>query len=208
MELVEADCLCPSPGVVDYAVEVIRSGGLVVAPTDTVYGILADPLNSDAVRRVYKVKRRSSDKPLPILLGESHHALLLVDPSHVFWRLALAFWPGPLTIVEEARPGVPRHLEEWGKIGVRLPNCPLVREIARRTGGLLVGTSANKSGMTPPTTAYEAHAQLGDKIDLYIDGGPSLRRVSSTVVEIVDGRVELLREGAIPYEKILRVLRE
>jgi len=206
MKIVEAECMCPTHDIVDYATDIIKNGGLVVAPTDTVYGLLGDPLNEDTVKKIYKVKNRSPDKPFPILLGETHHALLLVKPSQAFWKLALEFWPGPLTIVEKPVEKLPDHLEKWGNIGVRLPNCPLVREIARRVGGLLIGTSANKSGMKPPTTAYEAQAQLGNHIDLYIDGGPSLKEEASTVIDIASGDPQILRPGAIPPEKIIRVL--
>ncbi len=208
LKIVEADCMCPSREVVDYAVDIVKDGGIIVAPTDTVYGIIADPLNKKAVEKVFKVKKRSSDKPLPILLGESHHAFLLVKPTQRFWKLALKFWPGPLTIVEKPVEGLPKHLAVWGNIGVRLPHCPLIREIARRVGGLLIGTSANKSGMAPPTTAYEAHAQLGNSIDLYIDGGPSLTREPSTVVDVTGREPVVLREGMIRIERILMVLRE
>ncbi len=204
--VLEADCRCPSPEAVEEAARIIRAGGLVVAPTDTVYGILADPLNWEAVERVYRVKSRPPGKPLPILLGESHHALLLVEPGPAFWRLALAFWPGGLTIVAPPREGVPRHIAAWEGVGVRLPDCPLVREIARRTGGLLVGTSANKSGMRPPVTVYDAHAQLGDLVDLYLDGGPSGKGTPSTVVD-VRGEPVLVREGAVPWEAVEPVLR-
>ena len=200
--------MCPTSDIIDYAVEVIRSGGIIVAPTDTVYGIIADPYNEEAVNKVFQVKKRSRDKPLPILLGESHHAFHIVRPSERFWKLAIRFWPGPLTIVEKPVERVPQHLAVWGNLGVRLPHCPFIREVARRIGGLLIGTSANKSGMIPPTTAYEAHAQLGNSIDLYIDGGPSLRSAPSTVVDVTGEEPLILRDGAIPGEKIIRVLQE
>jgi len=204
-EVLEADCRCPQEEVVERAAEVIRRGGLVVAPTDTVYGILADPFNPDAVGRVYRVKGRDPGKPLPLLLAESHHALHVVRASENFWRLALRFWPGPLTIVEEPGEGVPPHLAEWGMIGVRLPDCPLVREIARRVGGVVVGTSANKSGREAPATVYDASAQLGDSIDLYIDGGPTIHKKSSTVV-VLGEKPQILREGALPGAEVLSLL--
>ncbi len=206
MKIVEGDCFCPSPKLVDDASKIVASGGLVVAPTDTLYGIIADPFNEKAYRRVYKVKGRSFGKPLPLLLGESHHATILVQVDSLFWRLARAFWPGPLTIVAPAAPGVPDYLAPEGKVGVRLPDCPLVRLIARRVGGAVTGTSANKSGRENPVTVYNASEQLGDAVDLYIDGGPTLLGKPSTVVEIVEGKVEVLREGAIPASRIKEVL--
>ena len=204
-DVVEVDCRCPRREAVELAANVIKRGGLVVAPTDTVYGILADPFNPEAVTRVYRVKGRDPGKPLPLLLGESHHALRVVTPSDAFWRLAERFWPGPLTIVEEPATGLPSHLASWGRIGVRLPDCPLVREIARLVGGVLVGTSANKSGRESPSTVYDAGAQLGNNVDLYLDGGPTLYKKSSTVVVLGEQPV-VLREGALPSEEVLRVI--
>ena len=203
--VVEVDCWCPirHMDIIKEAADIIKSGGLVVAPTDTLYGILADPFNPEAVERVYRVKGRPRGKPLPLLLAESHHALKVVEPGEAFWRLANEHWPGPLTIIEKAREGLPKHLAAWGPIGVRLPNCPITREIARRVGGVVVGTSANKSGRESPNTVYIAYTQLGDSVDLYIDGGPSPLGRPSTVVSAREGRIEVVREGALPAGKIL-----
>lgn len=207
MKLVEANCLCPETSVLEEARRVLSRGGLVVAPTDTLYGILAPALDEEAVARVFRVKGRGPDKPLPLLLAESHHALLVAEPDERFWALALRFWPGPLTIVVRARPGVPRSLAPRGYVGVRLPNCPLAREIARIAGGVVTGTSANKTGREPPRTVYDASAQLGDAVDLYIDGGPVMIGKPSTVVLLGEEGVEVLREGAIPGERVLEALR-
>lgn len=208
LKMVEANCYCPSTDVVDLAVDALKENGVIVAPTDTVYGLLADPFNPKAVERVYRVKRRDPGKPLPLLLGETHHALLLVEPSPIFWRLAMAFWPGPLTIVEKPSPNLPSHLKPWGNIGVRLPKCPLVREIARRMRGVLIGTSANKSGHAPPRTAYDASVQLGDVVDLYIDAGPTPLGAPSTVVDIAMGKPVVLREGPVSAGEVMRVIGE
>lgn len=206
MEMVEANCYCPTNDVVELAVDTLRNAGLVVAPTDTVYGLLADPFNEEALERLYRVKGRDPGKPVPLLLGESHQALLLVEPSPQFWKLALAFWPGPLTIVEKPRENLPGRLGEWRGVGVRLPKCPLVREIARRLGGIVVGTSANKSGRAPPRTAYDAHIELGDSVDLYIDGGPTPTGKPSTVVDLTGEEPVVLREGGIKASEVIRLL--
>ena len=206
--ILEADCTCPDEKIVREAATVIKKGGLVVAATDTLYGILADPFNPSAVARVYDAKGRPPHKPLPLLLGESHHALLLVRPPRVFWKLAIKFWPGPLTIVAPASPNAPSHLREWERIGVRLPDAPLVRRIALRVGGVLTGTSANKSSRESPRTVFESSSQLGDLVDLYIDCGPTLIGSPSTVVDVSEEKPILFREGAIPWEKIEVVLRE
>ncbi len=206
MRVVEADCMCPPRDVVEEAAGVIARGGVVVAPTDTVYGILADPFNRDAYNRVFRVKGRSPGKPLPILLSESHDATRLVVTDDRFWALARKFWPGPLTIVAPARDGVPEYLAPEGMVGVRLPDCPLTRAIARLAGGVVTGTSANKSGRTPPVTVYDASSQLGESVDLYIDGGPAPRGVPSTVVVLREDSVEVLREGAVGEREVLSAL--
>ncbi len=197
VEIVEADCHCEDPRIIERAASILKRGGLVVVGTDTLYGLIADPFSREAVLKVYKVKKRPTDKPLPLLLGEAHHALLLVETSPLFWDLALRYWPGALTIIAPASPRAPEHLRVWRRIGVRLPDAPLVRAIARRLGGAVVGTSANKSGRTPPVTVYESISQLGEQVDLYIDCGPARIGEASTVVDVSEGRVTIYREGPV-----------
>ncbi len=201
--IVEGDCYCINLELARRAAGIIRQGGVVVAPTDTLYGLIADPFNPVAVSKVYRIKKRPYGKPLPLLIAESHHAYKVVSPSPRFWELALRHWPGPLTIVEEPAPGLPDHLAAWGPIGIRLPDCPLLRYIARLVGGVVIGTSANLSGRDPPVTVYEAYSQLGDQVDLYIDAGPTRIGEPSTVVSIVDGVLEIYREGAIRESELL-----
>ncbi|MEB3780445.1 MAG: threonylcarbamoyl-AMP synthase [Desulfurococcales archaeon] len=200
---VETDYSCPSIDVINTAVEIIKKGGLVVIPTETVYGIAGDAFNKDAVYRVYQVKERALDRPIPLLLGESHHALKLVEVNELFWRLAARHWPGPLTIVAKPSPEAPDHLKQWGSIGVRLPDCEICRAIARRVGGVITGTSANLSGSPPPKTAVEAMSMLGGSVELYIDSGPAIFGVPSTVVDITSGKPVIIREGAIKASDLL-----
>lgn len=195
--VITVDPTCPSMDTVREAAKVLREGGLVVLPTDTVYGLAADPFNEDAVKRVYQVKERSQTKPLPILLAEAHHALKLVKPTDTFWSLALRHWPGALTLVADPRDDLPMHLKRWEGIGVRLPDCPLCRAIARKIGGAIIGTSANLSGMESPRTAAQAMSMLGDQVDLYLDGGPTFLGVSSTVVDTRHSPPRVIREGFI-----------
>ncbi len=203
------DPRCPDPGALGEAASILRSGGLVVYPTDTLYGLGADPRNTDAVRRVYEVKERGKDKPLPVILAEAHYAIDYVEPSPLFWRIARLFWPGPLTIVAPASPRAPRHLASSdGMIGVRLPNSTVARELARLTGGAIIGTSANKSGMTPPVTVQEAMAMLGDSVDLYIDGGPAPLGEPSTVILVAGSEYRVIREGSLPITRIEKAIRD
>ncbi|MEB3774204.1 MAG: threonylcarbamoyl-AMP synthase [Desulfurococcales archaeon] len=198
--VLESDLDCPSREVVKEAVEVLKRGGLVVIPTDTVYGLAADVFNPDAVRRVYRVKERDPGKPLPILLAEAHHAYRLVEPTESFWSLALSYWPGPLTIVSHPREDLPGHLKKWEGVGVRLPDCNLCRAIARGIGGAIVGTSANISGMPSPRTLADAMSMLGDLVDLYIDGGPTRLGKPSTVVDARSTPPRVIREGYLRIE--------
>ena len=207
MKLVEANCLCPDTEVLDEVRRVFRGGGHDAVECVRGPHNYAPALDEEAVARVFRAKGRRPDKPLPLLLAEAHHALLVGEPDERFWRLALRFWPGPLTIVVRAKPGVPESLAPQGYVGVRLPNCPLAREIARIAGGVVTGTSANKSGRESPRTVYDASAQLGDQVDLYIDGGPALLGKPSTVVLLGEEGVEILREGAVPAEKVMEALR-
>ena len=203
---IEARPDCPDPETLKPAVEALRRGGLVVYPTDTLYGLGADPHNREAVKRVFRVKERPADKPLPILIAESHYALDYVEADKTFWRLAREFWPGPLTIVAPPAPTAPSWLRGLEGVGVRLPGSQLARFLAASLGGSIIGTSANKSGLEPPRTAQEAMFMLGSLVDVYIDGGPTPVGKPSTVVQIVDGRVRILREGAIPARLVFAVV--
>ncbi|MCE4623924.1 MAG: threonylcarbamoyl-AMP synthase [Caldisphaeraceae archaeon] len=204
MEVLKVDMNCPRMEAIDRVSRVIKSGGLVVIPTDTVYGIIADPFNEEAVKRVYSVKERDERKPLPILLAESHHAFLLVEPGELFWSLAMRFWPGQLTIVEKGSKEIPRHLSSWHEIGLRLPDCRFCRLIASRIGGAIIGTSANISGKESPRSFEEAFTMLSDRVDLYVDGGEFGKGIPSTVVSVVGGSLKILRRGYISEEELRR----
>jgi len=197
---------CPDEEIVGYVAKVLRSGGLAVIPTDTVYGLAADPFIRRAFRKVYKVKKRDPSKPVPFLLAETHHALRLVKFNKLFWILAQRFWPGPLTIVAKRRAKIPKHLKRWDRLGVRLPACNVCREIARLVGGVIVGTSANVSGEPPTRIARDALFTFGSQVDVYLDGGPSPWALPSTVVDVSKGVVKIVREGAIPVNEIKRIV--
>jgi len=197
---------CPDEEIVGYVARVLKEGGLAVIPTDTVYGLAANPFSRRSFMKVYDVKMRDLSKPVPIHLAESHSALKLVRPNRLFWILANRFWPGPLTIVARRRSSTPKHLSRWDRIGVRLPACNLCREVARLIGGAIVGTSANLSGEPAPKVVGDAISMLGTKVDVYLDGGPSPWGLPSTVVDVSEGIVRVVREGAIPADEIKKVV--
>ena len=174
----------------------VRQGGLVVFPTDTVYGLGCDPLNGAAVRRLFNAKGRVS-KPIPVLCASLEKATGLVDLKGSALDLAQKHWPGALTIVAPLRRSVPPELSQGRpNLGVRVPDHPGCLELIAACGGWLTGTSANLSGKPSSRSAAEAFDQLGKVVDIVLDGG-RLLGTESTVVQVVDGEVTILRTGQI-----------
>lgn len=178
----------------------VRGGGLVVYPTDTVYGLGCDPTSEVAVGRLFTAKRREA-KPIPLMCDSLETASKLVSLSPVAAGLARRFWPGALTIVAplEARLPFPIH-QGSGTLGVRVPGSPLCRELVEMCGGVLTGTSANLSGSGPCRSADEAERALGSAVDMILDGGV-LTSPESTVVRVTGARIEVLRQGAVRVEE-------
>lgn len=191
------------PHCVEEAVALLRQGKLVCYPTDTVYGLGARAGSDEAVRRLYAVKGRSLEKPVPLLLSDREEASWVAEVSPLARSLMNRFWPGALTIVLRRAAGFrSRALAGRDTVGLRVPDHVLVREIVRRLGEPITGTSANRASAPPPVSAAEAAFGLGDAVDLVIDGGRSASRVESTVVDVSEGAVRLLREGAVSREEI------
>jgi len=188
------------------ASQVVRRGGLVVYPTDTVYGLGCDPLNPQAVRRVFRVKGERR-KPLPVLASDVRQAERIAQIPLGVRRVVERFWPGPLTIVVPKRPILP-GIVTYGveTVGVRVPNHQVALQLIKFSGGLLVGTSANKTGERPPRTVQEAIQQLGGEVDAYLDAGPTPGGVPSTVVDFTRHPPMILREGPIRLKEILSAL--
>ena len=201
-KLVEA-----SRGALREAAEVVRRGGLIVYPTDTVYGLGCDPLNARAVRRVFEVKGRGA-RPLPVLASSIEDIGRIAELSDAALRLAEAFWPGPLTLVLPRKPVLPSVLTcGLPSVGVRIPGHGFAIELVRACGGLLVGTSANRSGRPPPRTAQEALEELGGLVELVIDGGPTPLGIPSTVLDLTGPEPRLLREGPVKIGDIMSALK-
>jgi L-threonylcarbamoyladenylate synthase len=178
------------------AAEIVRQGGLIVYPTDTVYGLGCDPFNADAVRRLFDAKGRSS-KPVPVLCSSLAKAEELVTLGKAGRTLAMAHWPGALTIVAPVRRSLPEQLTEGSKsLGVRVPGHARCLELISACGGWLTGTSANLSGLPSARTAEEAFLQVGGTVSLILDGG-TLAGKASTVVKVVADKVTILRTGPI-----------
>lgn len=186
----------------DRAAQLLRDGELVAFPTETVYGLGADGLDGAAAARIFEAKGRPADNPLILHVATLEAALALWTPSDAerarARRLADAFWPGPLTLVLPAAPGVPAVVcAGLDTVAVRMPDHPLALALIERSGRPLAAPSANRSGRPSPTTAAHVLHTLEGRIAAVLDGGPTRVGVESTVVDLRDGRVAVLREGAI-----------
>lgn len=185
---------------------VIQNGGLIALPTETYYGLSASPFDADAVDRLLQVKNRGDGKPILVLVGDTDQLpLLAIDMPRVGQILAEAFWPGALTILLPAHPSLPHNLTAGsGLVGVRLSSCLSLTELLKLTGPV-TGTSANRSGSQPATTAEEVQQELGHEIDMILDAGMTPGGLPSTVVDVREP-VRLVREGAISRQTIRNVL--
>ena len=189
------------------AVAKISRGEVVAIPTDTLYGLAADALNPDAVERVYTVKGRPADLPLPVLVSGweqvSQVANLRGSVATLARTLAARFWPGSLTLVLPAMPGLPARLTaNLDTIAVRMPDHPVPLTLARELGRPITGTSANPSGQPDITDPCELRRVLGGLVDDMIICGPEPLGTASTIVSVSAEGITLLREGALPYRDI------
>ena len=192
---------------VENGISILKQGGLVAFPTDTVYGLGAGAKLLQAVEKVYQVKRRPCDRALPLLLADISQISEVAYPvSQVAWLLARTFLPGALTMVLPKSKSVPDIVTGGGNtVAVRVPAHPVPVALARGLGTPIVGTSANISGKPSPLTAGEVSGQFGDRIELIIDGGRCPGGRESTVVDVT-GKVPLvLREGAISRAELQQV---
>src|SRR5688572_14299221 len=191
------------PAAVEQAAFLLRQGQLVCFPTDTVYGIGAAASNEEAIRRLYAVKGRQPDKPLPLLIASPAEAGYYAELTPVAKTLIARFWPGPLTIVMRKAEGFrSAALARQNTVALRVPDNDVPREIAGMLGEPLTGTSANRSGARPPVSAAEVAFSLGEMVSLVIDGGRSEGGVESTVVDVTRAAPMIVREGAVSREEL------
>lgn len=209
-EFVEVDAHEPDLDRIRYIAKVIETGGLVVLPTDTVYGLVCDPGNSTAVEGVYLVKRRSRNLPLALLLRDMGQAGSYAgELSDSAVRAMQEFWPGALTVVLRASKDTsPKVRAGKGTIGLRLPAHVVPRLVADELGTALASTSANLSAQPSPITAEQARAHLDGLVHLIVDGGPAPTGQESTVVDFSRTPPQVLREGAVSIARLREVLGE
>lgn len=189
------------------AVDILRSGGVLAFPTDTVYGLGADAANEEAIRKIYAVKGRPLQAAIPLLLSNaSQIADVARDIPPLAWQLAERFLPGGLTMVLYRLPSISSIITGGGdKIAVRVPDHPVPLTLIRLLGRPITGTSANLSGRPDPLTAEEVREQMGDSIDLIVEGGRCRGGIASTVIDITIDPPVILRRGAVSYDDIASI---
>jgi L-threonylcarbamoyladenylate synthase len=202
-----AELLIPDDAGIAKAVSILRRGGLVAIPTETVYGLAADATNGKAVASIYETKGRPSFNPLICHVADMAMAkqIAVFDPLSA--KLAAAFWPGPLTLILPSVTETPIHaltMAGLSTVGVRMPDGP-ARTLIKQLGSPLAAPSANSSGRISATSAHAVDADLGAKIDLILDGGACPVGVESAIVKVENGQLRLLRPGGISVEDIERV---
>jgi len=189
----------------DEIVTLLRSGGIVAFPTDTAYGLGANPFAHAAIDRIFEVKGRPENKPILLLVDSVAMAESVAKPAHDFDKLVQRFWPGPLTVILTAAKSVPLKLTAGTQtVGVRWPMADFATNLVKRFGRPITATSANRSGLTAAVTAEEVREQLDDHIDALVDGGRLPSAGGSTVVDLTVDPPVLLREGPISFETLQR----
>jgi L-threonylcarbamoyladenylate synthase len=189
------------------AAKVLKSGGIVAFPTDTLYGLGADPFCDDAVRRVFEIKGRQETMGLPLLVSSMTQLQRVVSELPKTARdLIEHFWPGPLTLILSKSAAV-SDLVTGGadSVAVRMPDHAVPLVLARELGGPVTGTSANPSGGPDPVTAADVRRLLGDSVDYVLDAGPTRAGIPSTILDLTEERPRVIRVGALPIESIRSV---
>ncbi len=200
----------PEPDVVSSAVNFLREGRVVAYPTETFYGLGVDITNEKAIKKLYELKRRDYGLPIAILVADK---AMLEDYvgriSESVTNLIKAFWPGPLTILFPAGPKISKSLTtNTGKIGVRISSHPVATALVREFGKPITTTSANLSGYPPSLDMKHVQKYFKDRIDCMINGGECEPSRGSTVVDIADDTMAIIRDGAIPADQVIKVFQQ
>jgi tRNA threonylcarbamoyl adenosine modification protein (Sua5/YciO/YrdC/YwlC family) len=204
-EIIRIHAEQPELPLINYVADRIRQGSVVGMPTDTFYGLAVDPYNLHAVERVYEIKERGRHKPLSLLIESVEQAEELAhELPDEFYLLAEKFWPGPLTMIVRAAPRLPLKVTaNSGNIAVRMPQSAVALAVVRALKCPITATSANLAGAVECTTAEGVIEQMGERVQLLVDGGTTPRDVPTTIVNLTEeGRWSLMREGAIAPTEI------
>lgn len=203
-QVIQANPEHPQVEAIERAARVIRGGGLVAFPTETVYGLGADAMNEQAIEKIFKAKGRPADNPLIVHVSHpSDVERVARDVSERAWRLIERFWPGPLTVVLKRRSEIARAVSAGlDTVAVRMPDNRIAIELIRKAGTPVAAPSANRSGSPSPTSAAHVLSDLDGQIDLILDGGMTRIGIESTVIDITGERPVILRPGWITREQI------
>ena len=204
MRRVFVDPEAPQRDALQEAAKWIRNGGLVALPTDTLYGLAADPFRTDAVARVFAVKGRAAERALPLIAADADQIAARLGPlSPLAERLAAKFWPGALTPLIPAPVTLARNLTGGtGRVGIRVPAHDIARAICRAADRPITATSANRSGQPATADPGEIERTLGEDVDLLIDTGPTRGGAPSTIVDVTGPAPRLVRAGAVSWDDI------
>ncbi|HKV25707.1 MAG TPA: L-threonylcarbamoyladenylate synthase [Candidatus Acidoferrum sp.] len=199
----------PEAEVLRYAAEFLTRGSVLAIPTDTYYGLAADPFNLAAVDEIYRVKGRPETRALPILVKSLEQAMQLArEVPQNFLKLAQEFWPGALTLVVDAANRLPLKVTaNTGKVALRWPKSGVARALIDEFDAPITGTSANISGFPSCSSAEQVMKQLGSRLPLILDGGETGAMLGSTIVDLHGGAWRIIREGAVPVADIQKALK-
>ena len=197
------------PSIVRDAVKVLSAGGLIIYPTDTLYGLAIDPRQPDAVSRLFRAKKRSSDMAIPLIASDLNQVIEKVGKlNQCAYKAAKLFWPGPLTLVIPVLSDFNKSLLGGrDTVAVRVPDHPLPKDLAAAFGYPITATSANVSGQPDLLTASGAHAQLGSVVQFVIDAGPLAASLPSTIIDVSRANPMLIREGVLSWDPVLKSIR-
>lgn len=204
MQHLRVDPNRPDASIVQQAAAIILAGGVVAYPTDTLYGLAVSPLRADALKRLFDVKERVADQPIPLIAADLDQAMDAGEMTALARRLAAVFWPGPLTLVIPASPRIAGAVHAGtGRVAVRVPDHQTARLLAAACGTSITSTSANLSGSPPTALPDDVVRTLSDRIDALLDGGATAGGLPSTIIDASGDRPLLLRAGVVPFERVL-----
>ena len=209
-EYLKLDPVSPDPEVIRRAGDILKRGGLVAFPTETVYGLGGDALNREAARKIYAAKGRPSNNPLIVHIADMEHLeAIAAEIPEKARKIASVWWPGPLTMIFNKKDIVPDATSGGlPTVAVRMPNHPIALELIRAAGGYIAAPSANTSGRPSPTIAEHVREDLDGKIEMILDGGEVRIGLESTIVDFTDEIPMMLRPGYINMEKLEEILGE
>ncbi|MCV0392834.1 MAG: threonylcarbamoyl-AMP synthase [Nitrosopumilus sp.] len=194
---------CDKEGI-EKAAKIINEGGVVVFPTDTVYGIGCDPYNIESVKKIYEIKSRDFSKPLPVLVYSKEIAERIAIFDEVTKKIVERFWPGQLTVIVTIKDlELKKSLNLLNKIALRVPNHKCTLDLLKKCN-FLVGTSANVSGDKPFTNPNDCLKNLNN-YDIFVDGGVISSKSESTIIEIVNDEIKIIRKGSLSYEELTKI---